>query len=97
MEERTRAEGSEDVTGLTTDERQLLEFAKLRWKYPGARDTAILEQFRISPTIYFSRLNRLLDDPRALAAEPQLVRQLLRARDARRAQRSKARIAGCHR
>lgn len=78
---------------LTPEETAMLQFAKLRWTYQGTKEDTIRTQFGCSPSIFYARLNRLLDNPAALAAEPVLVRALTRLRDARRHQRSAHRIA----
>lgn len=73
---------------LTDDEQAILEFERAWWKYPGAKDTAIMEQFGVSATRHYQRLNTLIDRPAALAFDPLLVKRLRRLRDARRAHRS---------
>lgn len=73
---------------LTELQAEVLEFAKIRWKYLGAQEGAIRERWDFGATRYFQILNDLLDNPLALAAEPQLIRQLQRIRDVRREKRS---------
>lgn len=75
-------------------EREVLEFARLRWKYLGTKETAIRERFRWSLTKYSAVLNELLDRPAAVAYDAQLVDQLRRLRDRRAAARSTARLGG---
>lgn len=75
-------------TGLTDDEKAMLELERSWWKHVGVKETLVRERFGISPTVYYARLNRLLDRPEAMAADPMTVRRLQRLRDARRAQRS---------
>jgi hypothetical protein len=77
------------VRDLTDHERAILRFAARTWRYPGARDEAIIEEFGISPTRWAQQLNALLDDPAALAADPVLVNRLRRVRS----QRHRARAA----
>ena len=74
---------------LTVKEHMTLELEHQRWKYAGAKDQAIRWLFSESPTRYYSRLNRLIDSPEALAHDPMLVRRLQRLRAARVAARSK--------
>lgn len=73
---------------LTEQERAILDFAGMRWKYAGARDAAIRDRFDMSATRYFQVLNALLDRPAAAAHAPVLVARLRRVRDARRRARS---------
>ena len=73
---------------LTEDQAAILAFERQWWKYPGAKETAIVERFGFTATRYYQVLNALLDEPAALEADPMLVRRLRRLRDARRAQRS---------
>lgn len=74
-------------TELTSRDRDMLEFERLTWRYPGAKETAILERFEMSATRYYQVLMDLIDRPAAEAHDPQLVRRLRRLRDARRAKR----------
>jgi hypothetical protein len=79
-------------TGLTDDELAMLDLERSWWKHIGAKETLIRERFGISSTIYYAGLNRLIDRPEALAADPMLVRRLQRIRDTRRRQRSARRL-----
>lgn len=74
-------------------EQAVLDFERLRWKFPGARESAIRQRFGWSPTRHGQVLNRLVDDPAALAYDPQLVNRLRRLRDARRAARAARRAS----
>ena len=76
-----------DTEELTDRDLDILAFERQWWKYAGAKETAILEQFVMSATRYYQVLNALLDQPAALEHDPTLVRRLLRLRDARRRQR----------
>jgi hypothetical protein len=64
---------------LTDDDLTMLELERTWWKHPGAKDSHIRDRFDISPTIYYARLNRLIDRPEALAADPMTVRRLVPA------------------
>ncbi|MDP9408801.1 MAG: DUF3263 domain-containing protein [Actinomycetota bacterium] len=77
------------------DERDLaiLAFERQWWRYAGAKEQAVREQFDLSPTRYYQVLNALIDRPEALVADAMLVKRLRRLRSARREQRS-ARRAG---
>jgi hypothetical protein len=64
-------------------DRQILDFAKLQWRFTGSRAVAIREQFGWTETEYFRRLNQLIDTPAAAANDPVLVHRLRRLRDRR--------------
>ncbi|QGK69335.1 DUF3263 domain-containing protein [Allosaccharopolyspora coralli] len=66
----------------------ILEFARQWWHQPGNKERVIQERFGLSPTRYYQRLNRLLDEPSALAEQPGLVRQLRRLRATRQVRRN---------
>ncbi|WP_344733619.1 DUF3263 domain-containing protein [Nocardioides fonticola] len=76
-----------DSQGLSDRDRAMLDLERQWWKYPAAKETVVREIFDISITKYFQRLDALLDDPAALAHDPQTVRRLQRLRAARAAQR----------
>lgn len=78
--------------GLSAQQRAMLGFAEQWWKYQGAKESAILERFGISATVYYQRLDALIDDPVALAEAPGLVLRLRRLREARREHRSRRRL-----
>jgi hypothetical protein len=78
--------------GLSDRDREILEFERQWWKYAGAKETAVREQFDMSATRYYQVLNALIDRPEALAADPLLVRRLRRLRAARQRQRSARRL-----
>lgn len=73
---------------LSDTELQILDIERLRWKYAGAKEAAVMDRLGWSLTRYAQVLNELLDRPEAEAADPLLVRRLRRLRDARRAARS---------
>lgn len=75
--------GDDGEGELSELERQILAFERGWWKRAGAKETAIRQRFNLSATRYYQLLNRLLDDPAALAAEPVVVSRLRRLRDAR--------------
>jgi hypothetical protein len=66
----------------------VLAFERQWWRYAGAKEAAIREQFGLSATRYYQVLNTLIDRPEALAADPLLVRRLRRMREVRQRQRS---------
>jgi hypothetical protein len=77
---------------LTDTETAILTFERQWWKYAGAKESAVREQFGMSATRYYQVLNALIDRPESLAADPMLVRRLRRLRSARQRQRSAARL-----
>lgn len=76
------------VGTLTDLEREVLDFAGRRYRYAGAREAAIREELRLSPTRYAQVVNGLLDRPEALAYAPSTVKRLQRLRDQARRGRS---------
>lgn len=73
---------------LTDVEVAVLSFAHQRWKYPGAMETRILEEFGWSLTRYHQVLNALIDRPEALEFDSTLVARLRRLRSTRQQARS---------
>lgn len=55
---------------LTETEQEILAFERQWWKYPGAKESAVREQFDMSATRYYRQLNALIDRPEALAHDP---------------------------
>ncbi|MHC2849570.1 uncharacterized protein DUF3263 [Corynebacterium mucifaciens] len=66
---------------LSDTDLAVLRFAARAPRSVGAREDAVRSELGMQPIRYYQRLNRLLDSPDALAAEPQLVRRLQRLRD----------------
>jgi hypothetical protein len=64
-----------------------------RWgqRHTGDKEEAIRHELGETPARYYQLLGRVIDDPAALAADPQLVHRLQRIRDERRTQRSRRR------
>lgn len=73
---------------LADDDAALLAFELDWYRSAGIKEQAIRDAFGISATTYYARLNRIIDDPAALAAEPVLVNRLRRLREQRRRARS---------
>jgi len=73
--------------GLDERAQAILEFEGEAWKLGIPKHRAIREHLGISPTRYHQLLNRIVDTPEALAADPMLVRRLRRLREARRRRR----------
>lgn len=86
-EPRARAVGE-----LSERDQQILAFERLWWKYAGAKEQAVREQFDMSATRYYQVLNALIDKPEAQAFDPLLVKRLRRLRAARQRQRSARRL-----
>lgn len=75
------------MTELSGDEQAMLAFERSWWKYAGAKESAIREQFGISATAYYQRLGRLMERPEAYMHDPVLVKRLRRLRETRAAAR----------
>ena len=88
----TSAQSAEAADGLSERDQQILAFERLWWKYAGAKEQAIREQFAMSGTRYYQVLNALIDRSEALAFDPLLVKRLRRLRSARQRQRSARRL-----
>jgi hypothetical protein len=73
--------------------RAILDFERGWWRFAGAKEQAIREQFDLSATRYYQLLNELVDDDAALAHDPMLVRRLRRMRAARQRQRAERRTS----
>ncbi|GIM62774.1 DUF3263 domain-containing protein [uncultured Nocardioides sp.] len=86
------AAGQETAAGLSQRDRDILEFERHWWKYAGAKEQAVRENFDMSSTRYYQVLNALIDRPEALEADPLLVRRLRRLRASRQRQRSARRL-----
>lgn len=72
---------------LSDRDRMVLEFERLRWKYQGVKDAAVLELFGMSSTRYAQVVQWVIEQPDALVYDPALVGRLRRLRDARRRDR----------
>ena len=70
----------------------ILAFERQWWKYAGAKEHAVREQFDMSATRYYQVLNALIDQPEAMAYDPLLVKRLRRLRTARQRARSARRL-----
>lgn len=76
------------MSDLTDLEQAVLTFERGWWKYAGAKESEIREQFDLSATRYYQLLHALLDRPEALLFDPPLVNRLRRLRRERRGQRA---------
>ncbi|MEU4197046.1 DUF3263 domain-containing protein [Kribbella sp. NPDC026611] len=86
------AEAVPPAAGLSDRDGQILAFERHWWKYAGAKEQAIRDQFQMSATRYYQVLNALIDRPEALAHDPLLVKRLRRLRAARQRARSARRL-----
>lgn len=68
---------------MDTVTEQIMAIERQFWRTPGAKDDAI-RAMGLSVTRFYQLLNRLLDDPAALAADPVTVYRLDRIRRGRR-------------
>lgn len=73
---------------MNDTDHDILAFEGDWWRYAGNKERLIQERFGLSPTRYYQRLNRLLDEPEALAQQPALVKRLLRLRETRELRRA---------
>jgi hypothetical protein len=78
--------------GLTDRDLEILSFERQWWKYAGAKEQAIRENFDMSSTRYYQLLTGLIDRPEALEHDPMLVKRLRRQRSQRQRQRAARRL-----
>lgn len=79
---------------LSDRDREILEFERLHWRYPAAKETAVMDRFGLTITRYLQIRDRLIDDPAAMAYDAQLVKRLRRLRESRREVRTSRHAAG---
>lgn len=77
----------EATSALSDLEVRILDFERQWWRYAGAKDVGIKEQFGLSTREYYELLNNLIDRDDALDASPLLIKRLRRLREARLARR----------
>ena len=73
---------------LSDQEQQVLQFERQWWRYAGAKEQAIRDQFGLNATRYYQILNGLLDDPAAMQFDPLLIKRLRRLRESRQKART---------
>lgn len=73
---------------LTDDEKAMIDFAARWWKYAGAQEQAIRDDFDMSGTRFWQQLNELLDRPAAMAYDPITINRYRRLREQRLRARS---------
>lgn len=72
---------------MTPQQEVILQFERRWYAAQGNKEADIREQLGLSAVRYYQLLNAILDRPDALAAEPVLVKRLLRIRNSRQAAR----------
>lgn len=65
---------------LSDADRSILDFEGQWWSKPGAKEQAVRDLFGMSMARHLQNVNRLLDDPEALAYAPLTVKRLARLR-----------------
>ena len=88
----TPSDAETAVGELSARDQAILDFERQWWKYAGAKEQAVRDQFQMSSTRYYQVLNALIDSPSALAHDPLLVRRLRRLRATRQRARSARRL-----
>jgi hypothetical protein len=78
---------SEATYALSDLEVRILDFERQWWRFAGAKEIGIKEQFDLSTREYYELLNNLIDRDDALDASPLLIKRLRRLREARLARR----------
>lgn len=79
-----RVPGEGAASGLSDDGLAILAFEREWWRLPGAKEAAVKQRFGLTSTQYHQQLNKIIDTPEALAADPILVKRLQRLRSGRR-------------
>ncbi|WVX88101.1 hypothetical protein SEA_LITNINMCQUEEN_44 [Gordonia phage LitninMcQueen] len=68
---------------MTDDDRRMLDLAGQRWNYAGSLEQMVRDEFGISLTRFWQRVNALIDTEEALAYDPVVVNRLRRLRTRR--------------
>ncbi len=90
--EPTRMDDFSTAGPLNERDCAILAFERQWWKFPGAKEQSIRDNFGLSATRYYQVLNGLIDRPEALAQDPLLVKRLRRLRAERQRARSARRL-----
>jgi hypothetical protein len=88
LENSENANSASANSSLTDLESRILEFERSWWRFAGAKESAIKENFDLSAPRYYQILNDLIDRQEALEASPMLVKRLRRLREARTSART---------
>jgi len=78
-----QATPAEPTPALSDEHVSILTFERQWWRFAGAKEQAIRDEFGMSPTRYYQTLNTLLDSADAMAHDPALVKRLRRLRASR--------------
>jgi Protein of unknown function (DUF3263) len=70
-------------SALSDQEVSILTFERQWWRFAGAKEQAIRDNFGMSPTRYYQTLNAMLESADAMAHDPALVKRLRRLRASR--------------
>ncbi len=92
VEQRSGPEAVPYDTTLTERDEAILTFERSWWRYAGAKEQAVRDQFDMSATRYYQVLNALIDRQESLAFDPLLVKRLRRLRQTRQRARSARRL-----
>ena len=76
-------ENHQTPASLSDLELKILDFESNWWRFAGAKESAIKENFDLTAARYYQLLNDLIDRDDALEASPMLVKRLRRLREAR--------------
>ncbi|QYC53717.1 helix-turn-helix DNA-binding domain protein [Gordonia phage Leroy] len=68
---------------MTDDDRRMLDLAGQRWNYAGSLEQTVRDEFGVSLTRFYQRVNQLIDTEEALAYDPVVVNRLRRLRTRR--------------
>ncbi|ATW60822.1 helix-turn-helix DNA binding protein [Gordonia phage BENtherdunthat] len=68
---------------MTDEERRMLDLAGQRWNFAGNLEQQVRDEFGISLTRFYQRVNQLVDTEEALAYSPVVVNRLRRLRTRR--------------
>jgi hypothetical protein len=77
---------------LAERDQRILHFERQWWKYAGAKEQTIRDEFGMSATRYYQVLNALIDRSEALAYDPMLIKRLRRMRATRQRTRAARRL-----
>ena len=77
---------------LAERDQRILDFERRWWKYAGAKEQAVRDNFGMSATRYYQVLNALIDRSEALAYDPMLIKRLRRLRATRQRNRAARRL-----
>ncbi|MFN3865605.1 MAG: DUF3263 domain-containing protein [Demequina sp.] len=83
MGEAAQVDHAPVVDELSERDARILTFERKWWKFAGAKEDAIRDQFGLTSTQYYQVLGALIDTQAALAYDPMLVKRLRRMRSAR--------------